>query len=192
MSGAKHGPRRLSQKVCRTGVKSDHLREREGNIFDICSIYITGSTQYCQQAQYISRTEVCQPPLPPIPHLVVGGERSAPPPRSQSQAQWTTRGPSRHPQEPAHSVTTAAPSTRALLGCRRGSGLCLAASLDAINRFHTSYWAAGGLQTGPRRGGGGGPKMVRPDFPNGKFRVPPRRSLWSGLLRWLSAVPIQS
>ena len=39
LSRAKHGPERLSQKVCRNSVNSDRLREREGNIFDICSIH---------------------------------------------------------------------------------------------------------------------------------------------------------
>ena len=43
-------------------MNSDPLREREGNIIDICSIYNTGSTQYSQQAQYISRMGSAPPP----------------------------------------------------------------------------------------------------------------------------------
>ena len=38
LSRAEHGPGRLSQKVYRNGVDSDPLREKEGNIIDICSI----------------------------------------------------------------------------------------------------------------------------------------------------------
>ena len=45
LSRAEHGPGRLSQKVCGNSVNSDPLRDREGNIIDICSIYITGTTQ---------------------------------------------------------------------------------------------------------------------------------------------------
>ena len=39
LSRAEHGPRRLSQKVCRNSANGDPLREREGNIIDICSVY---------------------------------------------------------------------------------------------------------------------------------------------------------